>query len=236
MSRTARAAIATGVVALVIAAVAGGAYFLTSPHQSAGRFALSPSPRPPTTSGDAGLQGTWVVDAGSQAGYRVSERFVGQAADSEAVARTATISGQMVLGGSGTELRLQSATFSADISKLKSEDANATHGSAIRDIFVARTYLETAVYPMATFVAGPQALASAGSPASLSIAGTFATHGVTHDLTIPLQVTRSAERLEVVGSFPLHYSDYKVDVPQVPFTSASPDATIEVHLFLKRQT
>jgi polyisoprenoid-binding protein YceI len=130
---------------------------------------------------------------------------------------------------------LQAATVSADLSKLKSQDANATHGSAVRDVFVGRIYLETAVFPMATFVAKPASLPSSNSPANLAVAGTFTAHGVTHDVVIQLQVTRNGDRLEVVGSFPLHYQDYKVDVPQVPFTSANPDATVEVHLFLRRQ-
>jgi len=141
----------------------------------------------------------------------------------------------MVLAASATGLDLRSAQFSADISKLKSEDANATHGSAVRDVFVGRIYLETAVYPMATFVARPLAVASGTSAGTLPVPGTFTVHGVTHDITIPLQVTRNGDRLEVLADFPLHYPDYKIDVPQVPFTSANPDATVEVHLFLKRQ-
>jgi polyisoprenoid-binding protein YceI len=218
-----------------ILTVAGGVYALSRPHPSPPppRFALNPSPGPSADAGGADLAGRWIVDAGS-AGYRVKERFVGQPADTEAVARTATTSGEMVLAASADGLQLQAATFSADISKLKSEDANGTHGSAVRDVFVGRIYLETAVYPMATFVARPGKLASTSSPATLAVPGSFTAHGVTHDLTATLQVSRKGERIEVVGSFPLHYSDYGIDVPQVPFTTANPDATIEVHLFLRR--
>jgi polyisoprenoid-binding protein YceI len=225
--------IAAGVVAL-LAVGAGALSYLGQPHKSAPKLALSASPSPVTAS-PGGLDGTWVVDTGSVAGYRVKERFVNQPADSEAVARTSTVTGQMVLVTGPSGLELQGANFSADISKLHSTDANATHGNAVRDNFVARIYLETAVYPEATFVAKTTALGSATSPAAVTVAGTFTVHGVTHDVSIPLQVTQNGDRLEVVGSFQIHYQDYKVDIPSVPFTSAAADATVEVHLFLKRQ-
>jgi len=38
--------------------------------------------------------------------------------------------------------------------------------------------------------------------------------------------------IEVVGSFAIRLADYHVDVPQTPFTQSSPDATVEVRLFL----
>ncbi|MFN2466283.1 MAG: YceI family protein [Candidatus Dormibacteria bacterium] len=221
-------------VAVAVVALGGGAYLLTRPHAGPPPVALSAGPGPSSGSAGAQLAGTWLVDAGSEVGYRVRERFVGQPADTEAVARTSTISGRLALAGDGDGTRLQSASFSADIGKLNSQDPNATHGLAVRDVFVGRIYLETAVYPMATFVARPLPVTSSATTSSLMVGGAFTVHGVTHDVAIPLQVSRNDERLEVVGAFPLHYPDYKIDVPQVPFTSANPDATIEVHLFLKR--
>ena len=226
--------IAVGVVALL--AIGAGAFsYLSQPHQAAPKLALSASPSP-VASSPGRLDGTWVVDTGSVAGYRVKERFAGQSADTEAVARTSTMTGQMVLVTGAAGLELKSATFSADISKLHSTDANATHGNAVRDNFVARIYLETAVYPQATFVAKTTSLASATAPTTMTVAGSFTAHGVTHDVSIPLEVTRNGDRLEVVGSFQIHYQDYKVDIPQVPFTTAAADATVEVHLFLKPQS
>ena len=223
-----------GLVA-VLAVAAGGISYLAQPHHAASRFTLSPTPSPVTASPSA-LAGTWVVDTGSLAGYRVRERFFNQRADTEAVARTSTISGQMVLASSVTGLELRNASFAADISKLQSTDANATYGPRVRDKFVARIYLETAVYPQAVFVAAPLALTVAGAPASLTVPGSFTVHGVTHELSIPLQVSQAGDRLEVVGTFQVHYQDYRVDVPAVPFTTVAPDATVEVHLFLRRQS
>jgi polyisoprenoid-binding protein YceI len=221
--------VAVGVVVLL---VLGGVALTRGGQRPPARFALAASPTP-TAAGEA-LAGTWVVDAGSEAGYRVRERFAGQSADSEAVARTDAVTGQMLLARTGSAYQLQEATFSADISKLKSTDANAIHNGAVRDNFVGRIYLETAVFPMATFVARPTAVSSGTLPADLELSGSFTVHGVTHDLATSLKVTRNGGRLEVLGAFPLHYPDYKIDVPSVPFTSAQPDATVEVHLFLKR--
>ena len=229
-----RAAVAA-LAGLVVVLFGVGAFVLLSPHQQAARpLALSATPSPATGS-ISGLAGTWVVDQGSEAGYRVKEQFVGQASEAEAVARTSAMSGQLVLAAGGGGLQVQAASFSADLRQLKSQDANATHGNAVRDTFVGRIYLETAVFPQATYQAKLGPLTASALPADLSLPGTFTVHGVTHDINIPLKVAQNGDRLEVVGSFPLHYSDYKIEVPSVPFTTAAPDAVIEVHLFLKRQ-
>ena len=227
--------IIAGVIAVLALAAVGVAY-LTQPHQAAQKFTLSASPVPGTAAPPSALAGTWIVDSGSLAGYRVNEHFVDHPAATEAVARTSSLTGQMVIGsGSGSGLQLRSAAFSADIGKLQSTDANATRGPAVRDKFVARIYLETAVYPMATFLAKPTAITASATPADITVAGSFTVHGVSHDVSIPLRVSQNGDHLEVVGSFQIHFQDYKIDVPSVPFTTAAPDATVEVHLFLKHQ-
>ena len=232
MSRLTAGIIAAVVAVLVVGA--GAVALLTQQHPVAKKFVLSASPSPATASPSA-LAGTWVVDAGSQAGYRVKEHFIDQSADTEAVARTSTMGGQMILADNGGGIELKTATFTADISKLQSTDANAVRGTAVRDRFVARIYLETAVYPNAIFVAKTTPVTSTATPADLTVSGSFTVHGVAHDVSIPLKVSQNGDRLEVVGSFQVHYQDYKIDVPSVPFTTAAPDATVEVHLFLKRQ-
>ncbi|MEA2683550.1 MAG: hypothetical protein QOK05_1878 [Chloroflexota bacterium] len=228
MSRL-RVLLLAGAVLVVVAV--GGVYALTRPHTSPRAFTLSASPSPILASG---FVGTWVVDAGSQAGYRITERFVDQPADTEAVARTTVVTGQMVLVASGPGLEVRSAHFEADLRQLKSQDALGIRGPANRDTFVGRIFLETAVYPQATFVAKPTTVGSAVVPADLTVAGVFSLHGVEHDVSVALKVIQNGDRLEVVGTIPAHLQDYKIDVPQVPFTTSSPDGTVEVHLFLKR--
>ncbi|MGI8610297.1 MAG: YceI family protein [Candidatus Dormibacteria bacterium] len=224
--------IIAGAAAVLVVAAAGIAY-LTQPHQAAPRFTISASPAPASSASPGAMAGTWVVDAGSQAGYRVKERFVDQPADTEAVARTSVVTGKLVMTGD-SGLQLESATFSADISQIHSTDANATRGNAVRDRFVALNFLQTFIYPQATFVARPLSIPAGQAPADLAVPGSFTVHGVTHDVTIPLKVSQNGDRLEVVGSFVIHYQDYRIDVPSVPFTTAAPDATVEIHLFLKR--
>ena len=227
------AVVAVAVLAAVALGIGAAFLALSGQHTAPAPLALGASPSSPAAA-TSGLAGTWTVDQGSVAGYRVKERFVGQSSDAEAVARTSAVTGRMTLAASGGGLQVQAASFSADLRQLKSEDANATHGNAVRDSFVGRIYLESAVFPMATYQARFGALPAVAAPADLSLPGTFTVHGVTHDVTIPIKVTRNGDRLEVVASFPLHYGDYKIDVPAVPFTTAAADAIIEVQLFLKR--
>ena len=90
----------------VIGAGAAYAYFFSSLRTAPAALTLtSPSPVPASAPGASALPsppaasgGTWQVAAGSVAGYRVSELFVGQTAAHEAVARTSAVSGQLGVG------------------------------------------------------------------------------------------------------------------------------------------
>jgi polyisoprenoid-binding protein YceI len=146
------------------------------------------------------------------------------------------VAGELALSRKGGGLSLDSAQLAADLTQLQSTDANAVRGTAVRDRFVGRNFLETATFPKATFVANPGALPASTAPSEVQVAltGKFTLHGVTRDVSVPLKVVQNGDRLEVAGSFPVHLADYRIEVPKVPFTTSAPDATVELHLFLKR--
>ena len=64
-------------------ALGSAAALLLSSHRAPPRLALS---TPAAGASQSNLVGTWKVDAGSQAGYRVKERFINQPTTTEAVA------------------------------------------------------------------------------------------------------------------------------------------------------
>ncbi len=221
-------------VALLVAAIGGYAVLTFFGHKAPPALALS---SPSASAGAGSLAGPWKIATGSEAGYRVREKFINQTAPTEAVARTSAVTGSLVIASQGDHFVVEAVNFSADVAKLQSVDTYATYQAFQRDGFVSRLYLETARYPTATFKADritpPQVSADAG-PVNLAGHGRLTLHGVSHDVDVPLTVQRNGDRIELVGSVGLEMPDYGIEVPQIGFTQAEPHAIIEFHLFLTR--
>jgi len=222
------------VVAVVVAAMGGYGLLTFFWHKAPPPLALS-SPSP--SAGAGSLAGRWRIAAGSEAGYRVREKFINQPAPTEAVARTSAITGSLAIASQGDQFVVQAVNFSADVAKLQSVDTYATYQAFQRDGFVSGLYLQTAQYPTATFkadkVTPPQVSASAG-PATMVGHGRLTLHGVTRDVDVPLTVQMNGNRIELVGSIGLEMPDYGIEVPKIGFTQSEPHAIIEFHLFLAR--
>src|SRR5581483_9472190 len=108
-----------GAVVVVLAAFAVAYFTLfntSSPSkltlQTQGSTAAAPT-------GD--LAGTWTVADGSVAGYRVREKLAQLPAPSDAVGRTGAITGQVTIADQGGAYRAGPASFTVDVSKLKSD-------------------------------------------------------------------------------------------------------------------
>jgi polyisoprenoid-binding protein YceI len=222
------------VVAGVVAAIGGYGLLTFFGHKAPPALALS---SPSASASGGSLAGRWKIATGSEAGYRVRERFINQPAPTEAVARTSAVTGGLVIASQGDQFVVQAVTFSADVAKLQSVDTYATYQAYQRDGFVSRLYLETAQYPTATFkadrVTPPQVLPSAG-PANMVGHGRLTLHGVTRDVDVPLTAQLNGDRIELVGSLGLEMPDYGIEVPVIGFTRSEPHAIIEFHLFLAR--
>jgi polyisoprenoid-binding protein YceI len=222
------------VVTLAVAGVGGYGLLTFFGHKAPPPLALS---SPSASAGAGSLAGRWKIAAGSEAGYRVREKFINQPAPTEAVARTSAVTGSLVIAPQGDQFVVQAVNLSAQVAKLQSVDTYATYQVYQRDGFVSRLYLETAQYPTATFKADritpPQVSASAG-PANMVGHGRLTLHGVTRDVDVPLTVQLNGDRIELVGSIGLEMPDYGIEVPKIGFTQSEPHAIIEFHLFLAR--
>ena len=222
------------VLALVVAGIGSYGLLTFFGHKAPPPLALS---SPSTSASSGSLAGRWKIAAGSEAGYRVREKFINQPAPTEAVARTSAVTGSLVIASQGDQFVVQAVSFSADVAKLQSVDTYATYQVYQRDGFVSRLYLQTAQYPTATFkadrVTPPQVSPSAG-PANMVGHGRLTLHGVSRDVDVPLTVQLNGDRIELVGSIGLEMPDYGIEVPQIGFTRSEPHAIIEFHLFLTR--
>src|SRR6266446_149401 len=100
-------------------------YFVFLPTSSPKPFTLTTSTvsaatTSSTTGSSSGLAGRWLLVAGSQAGYRVREQLAFLPAQSDAVGRTSSITGEATLARSGDGVNITSASFDVAVNTLKS--------------------------------------------------------------------------------------------------------------------
>jgi polyisoprenoid-binding protein YceI len=172
------------------------------------------------------------VAAGSEAGYRVKERFINQPSTTEAVARTDKVAGSLVVTASDTGLTATHVHITVDLTALVSQDRYAMYQAYQRDYFVRNIYLETNRYPTADFAADSVRVPPETSgPIALSVNGKLNVHGVTHAVVAQLQA-----QIEVAGSMQVDMRDFGIEPPDISFTTAESQVVIEYHLLLTRGT
>jgi polyisoprenoid-binding protein YceI len=223
---TAGAAVAALALVLV-----GVAVLLIRAHTAPAPLALT-SPAAASTPG--GVEGTWKVTSGSEAGYRAREKFINQPEPTEAVARTSHVTGGLVIATSGSSLRITGIHFTVDLSTLQSQDKYAMYQAYQRDFFVKTIYLNSDTMPNAVFKGDPVTVPTSteAGPVTLTFTGTLMLHGVTKQVTSPVQVQMNGSQIEAVGSTSVDMRDFGIEVPVIGFTTAEPIVTIEYHLLL----
>jgi polyisoprenoid-binding protein YceI len=167
------------------------------------------------TSGGGPLDGTWNVDTSigsfsdftdSFVGYRVNENLA-QVGSTTAVGRTPKVSGSLTFAGT----TISAAKITADLSALQSD-------RSMRDGQLRRQALETDQFPTATFeLTSPIQLPAApadGQAFKVTAQGKLTLHGVTKDVSIPLDAKLSGNVVTVVGSVKIQFADYGINPPQ----------------------
>src|SRR5262249_25544695 len=135
-----RTMVGVAAAALVILAIAGGAYayyfsgFRTAPMPLA--LASPQSAHARQTSNATltpGVTVTWSAGSGSVAGYRVSEQFAGQSSTHEAVARTSEVTGGFVAQETSGGYQLSGVKIAVQLTRLQSVDQVAGFNVTQRD-------------------------------------------------------------------------------------------------------
>lgn len=220
---------AVAVVAAVIVGVVTASLLLRS-HQAPPQLALSGTPAIGSASA---LNGKWSVGAGSQVGYRVKEKFINQPAETEAVARTSKITGAVTVGVRDSTVSISAMKFTVDLASLTSQDKYANYQVYQRDFFVRSIYLQTDVFPTATFSAATASFpVPAGGQVDVDISGNLNVHGITKTVVAHVQAQAAGYGAEVAGSMVVDMRDFGVEPPDISFTRAEPMVTIEFDLKL----
>ncbi|MDZ7887677.1 MAG: YceI family protein [Mycobacterium sp.] len=171
------------------------------------------------------VDGSWTVQPGSLAGYRVQQQLLWEMVDVNG--RTDAVTG-------GAEIRqsqLVSAKFTVDVATIDS-------GRPGRDErFRSTDALDTAAFPTATVSMNmPVDLAAvpADGPARLEVPVHLTLKGVTRVVSAQIDIQRNGDRVDVAGTIPIRFFDFNVDPPRPPASllEVQPVAIIEflVHL------
>jgi polyisoprenoid-binding protein YceI len=232
--RTLIAAIVGG--ALILGAAVGILYFAVFAGSSPQKLALS-SPTPSTSASPGASSsvgaGSWTIDSGSQAGYRVREKLASFSAPSDAVGRTTAVTGTLTLSQVASGFSVEAASFTVDVSKLSSDQSR-------RDQRIHSQGLQSDRFPTATFkLTSPIALtadAGNGQTVHVSATGDLTIHGVTKSVTIPIDARLTGSKIELVGSITFPFSQFGMIPPSIGgFVSVENNATMEFQLLLTRQ-
>ena len=234
MTSTLRTVRATALVAALAAAVA-------LPGLAA---AQSPSAAPVASTAPAAssaLDGTWTIDptigtfdydagdfSGSWVGYRAQEELVG-IGGTEAVGRTPAVTGSITLAGT----QITAADLTADLTTLRSDQS-------MRDGQLSMQGVQTGQFPTATFVL-TQPIELGAHPGRGHAhhgrrVGDLTIHGVTKNVTIPLNAVWQGDIIGASGSITFPWEDFGMDRPSsMRVVSLADTVTMELQVFFRHQ-
>ena len=233
--RSRRAWLVTGgLVSFLLVGGFFGTYLLLFGGSSAAPLALSTAP-PATAAaaavGGTRLAGSWTIASGSVAGYRVREQLAFLPAPSDAVGRTSSITGTVVIGGTTDALTVTGASLTVDVSTLTSDQQ-------MRDQHIRQMGLQSDTYPKATFVLTDHialpANAASGATVNVQATGTLTIHGTAQTVTVLLTARVSSNEIEIAGSTAFPFERFGMTPPSLGgFVTVQDSATIEFDVHLK---
>lgn len=214
-------------VLVAVAVVAGGpwvyaTFLLREPPEPLMLATVDPAPTVP--SGVIPVDGTWEVQDGSEAGYRLDEVLSGQ--EVTVVGRTEAVSGEVVV----EEGLITSARISVDV-------ASITTDEAARDAYFRRA-LDTTSYPAAVLtIAEPvdiSAIGQSAEPLTVEAEVTLTMSGVTQPVTATLEARRTVDGVEVAAVIDILLADFDLIAPDLGWVSVEPAGSIEALVLLAR--
>jgi polyisoprenoid-binding protein YceI len=218
-------AIGAAIVVLVAGAFAGWYFFLKSDPEP--RVSIK---KTPVAEGGA-LDGTYRVapgDANSIVGYRVQEQLVGGAIEQTTTGRTSDMTGSFSITG----MTVHDVSVTADLRTLTSD--RSQRDNAIKD-----RGLESNRFPEAKFVLSQpinfQSVPKAGETVNATAVGNFTLHGVTREVSIPVQGRWDGRDIQVVGNLHIIFADYGITAPTSPVVvSIKDEGEMEFQIFFRK--
>jgi polyisoprenoid-binding protein YceI len=238
--------VAAGLALLALAGTAGAITFFNHTRPATlGLASVTPRPTASAAPSDplslvcrrpAGARDLWVVQPGSIAGYRAREQFAELTSPHEAVARTDSVSGWLLISPDAQQI--ETGCVAVDVRTLQSVDELPGFNTSDRDD-TARHFLNATSHPYVVFQPYPVALRlSAASTAvqHATLDGDLEISGVTKPARFALDVRVTAGQVAAAGRTTVLVDDYGVRVPEEAggFVRVDPHITLEVSLVLVR--
>ena len=173
----------------------------------------------------SGFDGTWAATTESEFGYRVEEVLAG--VNTTAVGRSNRIEGTLTIEGTTVP--------TVDVSV---EVATITSDKSQRDGAFAGRVMNSAEFPTATFTLTEPielgAIPADGAQVTATATGDLTLRGVTNSVTFDVTAQASADRIGVLGSIPIVFSDYGIDNPSFGTVSTEDEGLLEFVLVFQR--
>jgi polyisoprenoid-binding protein YceI len=226
--------VALGAVVGLVALVSAGTWVYLNvlrdpPPERLTLDAAEADAEPTTTSApaatSAGVDGTWTVAGGSEAGYRVPEVLNGQS--TEAVGRTSGVTGSLTIAGT----KATAATFTVDMTTVASDETR-------RDNQFKGRIMDVATHPTSTFTLTTPidfgSVPADGGRLTAKATGKLTLKGVTKEVTFEVEAERTGGTIRVAGSIPITFADYGIDNPSAGPAQVGDEGELEFLLVLGR--
>ena len=168
------------------------------------------------------IDGSWEIQPGSEAGYRLNEVLYDE--QMTVVGRTESVAGVLVI----EREMLTEARVVVDVGSIVTDES-------ARDAFFRRA-LDTTSFPEAVFeLTEPvdvSAIGRANVPLLTEGAGTLTLHGVSRPVTATLEVQRTPDGVEVLATVEVLLADYGMSAPDLGWVVVEPAGTVEALLQL----
>ncbi|MGE0878371.1 MAG: YceI family protein [Acidimicrobiia bacterium] len=181
----------------------------------------APSAAGATTAAPSGTGEAWNISTGTQVGYRVKEVLFGQS--TEGVGRTSSVKGSLRLDGT----TVTSVDVTVDMTTVKSDESR-------RDGQFNGSIMAVSQFPTATFkLTRPIALGSLpadGTEIKATGTGDLTLRGTTKTVDIALTARRANGQIQVLGSYDVKFSDWKIPAPSAPGITTEDHGLLELLL------
>jgi polyisoprenoid-binding protein YceI len=174
--------------------------------------ATAPSTSTACVAAPAGSQ-VYTIDANqSYAIYEVQEQFLSKPFPSEAIGKTSSIQGGLVLQSKGRPTII-ALKVTVNLQTLTSD-------SSRRDDAIKRNWLQSNTYPLATFVVKtPQAATSGtysnGQQVTFQLTGAMTVHNTTHTETFTVQGMQDGKTITGVAKSLVYMKDFGFSAPSI---------------------
>ncbi|MEX2586885.1 MAG: YceI family protein [Actinomycetota bacterium] len=178
------------------------------------------------------LRGDWEIASGSQISYRLRHHIPNITVPMESVGKTQAVEGEMTVEYQRGNYVISDLSVEVDMTKVV--DDAGTQGLALYS-----QSLEPDRYPSATFSGDTPIIVPRPQVGSDTVAfyfeGALTAHGITRQVSIPVQARLSDRQIEAEGSLLFPMADFGITPPtSSDEISAEPNGTLEFRLLLEK--